>query len=79
MSEPTNAERAVYHLNRRRSVPRIKPEPQADGLFAEPSRQMRQWLPLGQDDCLFAKPAKQSRRRLIPVEGWPDYPAPVTD
>jgi hypothetical protein len=72
MSELTDAERAVYHLNRRRGMSRPKAEPQTDGLFAEPEQQIRQWVPMGQDACLFAKPAPQ-RRRLVPVDGWPDH------
>jgi hypothetical protein len=71
-AERESAERAVYHLNRRRGMPRTKPEPQTDGLFAEPEQQVRQWVPMGQDDCLFTKPAPQSRR-LVPVDGWPDH------
>lgn len=72
MNRLTDAERAKYHLNRRRGMPRPKADSQAEGLFDEPERRTRQWVPLGQHDGLFAEPASQTRR-LVDIEGWPDY------
>jgi hypothetical protein len=72
MNQLTDAERAKYHLNRRRGTFRAKADPQAEGLFAEPEPQIRQWVPLGQDDGLFTEPAARSRR-LVAIDGWPDY------
>jgi hypothetical protein len=66
------SERAKYHLHRRRGATRSKAEPQTKGLFAEPKRQFRQFMPLAEDAGLFTEPAPQARR-LVTVNGWPDY------
>jgi hypothetical protein len=75
----TDRERAEYHLSRRRGNRRPAAEPQSDGLFAEPDRQMRRWLPLGRQGhdeglALFAEPGSRERR-LVTIDGWPDYRA----
>jgi hypothetical protein len=74
---PTDAERARYHLNRRRGGTRPKAEPQTDTLFPKLKPQERRLVPLGRmaaPENLFPD-LPECRRNLVPVHGWPDYGA----
>jgi hypothetical protein len=75
----TDRERAADYLHRKRPARPKAPE-QTAGLFDEPARQQKHYVTPEPTDAnaLFDEPQHVDRRRLVPVNGWPDHRAVAT-